>query len=52
MWSVVCFTMVTEVVVSLTEDGGRPREQTRENLEVAIGAIDKQFFHKAMVVGV
>ena len=33
MWSVYCFTVVTEAVVSLTKDGGRPREQTREKLE-------------------
>jgi hypothetical protein len=51
MWSVVCFTMLTEVVVSLTEDGGWPREQTRKNLEVAIGAIGKAIPQKRWWLG-
>lgn len=47
-----CLTVVTEAVVSLTGDCGRLREQQGKNLEVAIGAIGKQFFHKATVVRV
>jgi hypothetical protein len=41
---------MTEVVVSLTGDAAS--KGNKENLEVAIGAIGKQFFHKATVDGV